>query len=231
MINKVKVRNINIYEFIDKNHLLNFIRDKKNILIAINAEKILNEDTKLHTIINNNIGYTDGSGAVMALKQKGLSATKISGAEFWLDIIKYFENEKTFYIIGSSSDVIEKSVAKLKQEFPNIKILGYRDGYLDEESEKVLIDDLLVKKPDVVFVAQGSPRQEYLMDRLIKHHEALYMGLGGSFDIYSGLKKRAPNIFIKLNLEWFYRLLKEPTRVGRQIRLVKFFILLITRKL
>ncbi|CAA6826905.1 MAG: N-acetylmannosaminyltransferase (EC [uncultured Sulfurovum sp.] len=221
------LRNVETYAFSNRQEFLNFIDNKHKILIAINAEKILKDEAKLKIIINKNIGYSDGVGAVMALKQKGLDAVKISGAEFWLDIVRRFYKEKTFYLIGSSQEVIESTVAKLENEFQSINILGYRNGYIDHNAEKEeLVNILTDKKPDIIFVAQGTPRQEYLMDELIKIHPALYMGLGGSFDIYSGTKKRAPKFFLNWHLEWFYRLLKEPTRFRRQLVLIKFFILL-----
>ena len=84
--------------------------------------------------------------------------------------------------------------------------------------------NFIKKKPDVIFIAMGSPKQEFLMRDFLKKYNALYMGLGGSFDVYSGVKKRAPKIFINLGLEWLYRLLKEPTRFSRQTSLVKFFL-------
>jgi len=197
----------------------------------MNAEKVLKNDKKLNEIVNNNIGYPDGVGAVMALKQKGLDAIKIPGAEFWLDIVNEFYKNKTFYFVGSTNDVIKKTVEKLKQEYPDINILGYRDGYLKDDDEKKLKDDLLKLKPSIIFIAQGSPRQEYLMDRLYQIYPALYMGLGGSFDVYCGLKKRAPKFFLNYHLEWLYRLIKEPTRIRRQIVLIKFFLLLKLKKL
>ena len=231
MNNSTLVNGIKINSFISKEQFLDYVNDKKNILIAINAEKILKEDARLKNIINKNIGYPDGVGAVMALKQKGLNATKIPGSEFWLDIINKYQNEKSFYLIGTTTEVIENTVKKLKLEYPNINILGYQNGFINEEQKKELKEKLKDLKPDVVFVAQGTPRQEFLMDELIKIHPALYMGLGGSFDIYGGDKKRAPKIFLDLHCEWLYRLLKEPTRVGRQLSLVKFLVLLKMGKL
>jgi UDP-N-acetyl-D-mannosaminouronate:lipid I N-acetyl-D-mannosaminouronosyltransferase len=229
--NNATVNGVKINSFISKDEFLDYINDKRNILVAINAEKILKEDKRLKNIINENIGYPDGVGAVMALKQKGLSATKIPGSEFWLDIINKYQNEKSFYLIGTTTEVIENTVKKLKLEYPNINILGYQNGFINEEQKKELKEKLKDLKPDVVFVAQGTPRQEFLMDELIKIHPALYMGLGGSFDIYGGDKKRAPKIFLDLHCEWLYRLLKEPTRVGRQLSLVKFLVLLKIGKL
>jgi UDP-N-acetyl-D-mannosaminouronate:lipid I N-acetyl-D-mannosaminouronosyltransferase len=229
--NNAIVNGLKINSFISKDEFLDYINNKKKILVAINAEKILKEDTKLKNIINENIGYPDGVGAVMALKQKGLKANKIPGSEFWLDIINRYQNEKSFYLIGTTTEVIESTVKKLKQEYPNINILGFQNGFINEDQKVKLKEKLKNLKPDVVFVAQGTPRQEFLMDELIKIHPALYMGLGGSFDIYGGYKKRAPKIFLDLHCEWLYRLLKEPTRFGRQLSLIKFLVLLKMGKL
>lgn len=231
MENSVYINGVKTYAFEGRENLLEFIEEKKTILIAINSEKILNEDSKLKQIINHNIGYSDGVGVVMALRQKGFQAVKIAGAELWLDIIKKFHNEKTFYLLGSAQDIIDKTVDKLKNEYQNINIIGYQNGYLKEGDKENLIKELKNKKPDVIFIAQGSPQQEILMDELIKEYPALYMGLGGSFDVYTGFKKRAPKLFLKHNLEWLYRLLKEPTRAGRQILLLKFLYLLMMKKL
>lgn len=225
------VNHYKIHAFESKEEFLDQIRDEHKILVAMNAEKILKDDERLRQLVNANIGYPDGIGAVMALRQKGLDAVKIPGAEFWLDIIARYKDEKSFYLVGSSQEVIDQTVAKLYRDFPGIDIKGYRNGYLKPEDIEALKQDLTDTKPDVVFVAQGSPRQEFLMDELIKVHPALYMGLGGSFDVYCGLKKRAPKIFLDLHLEWFYRLLKEPTRIGRQMVLVKFLALLVAGKL
>jgi len=223
-MNHTLIKHYKINAFASKNIFLNEIKNSKKILIAMNAEKIMKNDEKLKRIINNNIGYTDGFGAVLALKAKGMKTVKLPGSELWLDIIQRFEKDKTFYLIGSTKKVIENTVKQLKKDYPKIKILGYRDGFLNENDKERLCKELILLKPDIVFVAQGSPRQEFLMDELSNQHKALYMGLGGSFDIYGGDKKRAPKIFLKLELEWFYRLFKEPTRVGRQFALIKFII-------
>ncbi|MCR9226409.1 MAG: WecB/TagA/CpsF family glycosyltransferase [Flavobacteriaceae bacterium] len=213
-----------IYPFESKDQFLKFLKGKKQILIALNAEKLNKRDEVLDKIINTNIGYPDGIGAVLALRRKGIHSVKIAGAEFWLDIIAEFQNSKSFYFIGSTTEVIEKAMCRLKKDYPNIQVKGYRNGYFEEGDKEKLIFELKSKNPDIVFVAQGSPRQEFLMSELISKHPALYMGLGGSFDVYTGLKKRAPKFYQKLGLEWFYRLIKEPTRFSRQTSLLKFLI-------
>ena len=154
------------------------------------------------------------------------------GCELWLKIVKRFYQVKTFYLVGGKQEVIDETVAKLRQEFSGINIVGYRNGYLKEENaEKNLIDDITEKKPDVVFVAMGSPKQELLMEKIQKRHQAIFQGLGGSFDVYTGHVLRAPKWWVDHNLEFAYRLIKEPKRIKRQIHLVKYLYWLLTDKL
>ena len=225
------INNYKINAFESKEKFLKEIADTKTILVAMNAEKIIKNNEKLRDIVNNNIGYPDGIGAVLALRHKGANAIKIAGSEFWLDIVNRFKKEKKFYLIGSTEEVIQATVKRLKREYPQIQIVGYHNGFLNTEDKKKLEKSIQKTQPDIVFVAQGSPKQEFLMDDLIKKHSALYMGLGGSFDIYGGDKKRAPLLFLRLELEWFYRLLKEPTRFSRQLSLVKFLFRMGTNRL
>lgn len=229
---RYKIRNLYVYGFQSKNELIDFAVEEKKILVAINAEKILKNDKKLIQLINNNIGYPDGIGAVKALRQKGFKkAIKIPGVELWLDIIRKKHKEKSLYIIGSTEDVIQNCYTKLKVEFPDINILGFHSGFFNENEEMILKEELIRLKPDIVFVAMGSPKQEFLMEKLLSQYPAFYMGLGGSFDVYTGVVKRSPKIFVSLGLEWMYRLLKQPTRIKRQIFLIKFFFLHLFRKL
>ena len=123
--------------------------------------------------------------------------------------------------------MIKTTIEKLNNDFPGIHIAGYRDGYINSLDEKEsLLLDIANKKPDVVFVAMGSPKQELLMEEMLEHHRAVYQGLGGSFDVYTGTVQRAPQWWIAHNLEWAYRLIKQPSRIVRQIRLVKFWFMI-----
>ena len=221
------------YCFTSKEEIIRYINDKKILLIAINAEKIINTKYSIHNIVNNNIGYPDGIAAVWALRKNGFrKAVKIPGVELWLDIIKKYYNAKSFYIIGSKKEVIQETILKLKEEFPGIKILNFRDGYINTQKEKdQLFSDIKIKKPDIVFVATGSPRQELLMQELYNLHSALYMGLGGSFDVYTHHVRRAPKFIIWLNLEWLYRVAIQPKRINRLFYQVKFVFFLILNKI
>lgn len=218
------INGMKIYAPFSDAELVAFIEQKKKLLIALNAEKLLFSEADFRAIVNSNIGYPDGFGAVIALRRKGcLKSIKVPGCELWLRVIEEFWASKTFYLIGASDEVIDATVQKLRRSFPQIQILGFRNGYFTgAEDKNQLIDRLKTFQPDVVFVAMGSPKQEQLMYDLSQVHSALYMGLGGSFDVYVGKVKRAPAWFVKHNLEWAYRLMRQPSRARRQLKLVPF---------
>jgi UDP-N-acetyl-D-mannosaminouronate:lipid I N-acetyl-D-mannosaminouronosyltransferase len=222
------INNIKTYSPCSRDELIEFALQEKKILIAVNAEKILHSTLEMQEIINNNIGYPDGIGAVWALNKKGFkNVVKIPGCELWLDIVRKYAGEKSFYLVGSTQVVIEETVLKLTNEFPSISIKGYRNGYIKTDQEKAELKMVLVeKKPDFIFVAMGSPKQEQLMKELKEVHTAVYQGLGGSFDVYTGHVERAPKWWIDNNLEWAYRLVKQPSRLRRQLPLIKFYLLL-----
>ena len=226
--NRVILNGVKVHPFSSFSQLLSYVKGRKGILVAINAEKILHATEQTRAIINRNIGYCDGIGAVMALKKHGYKeVVKLPGCELWLKIIDSLYREgKTFYLVGSKQEVIENTVQKLKQDFPGIQIINYRNGYIKTEEEKqALLEDITEKKPDVVFVAMGSPKQELLMEEMLERHPAIYQGLGGSFDVYTGNVKRAPKWWVDHNLEFAYRLVKQPSRIKRQIHLVRFLLL------
>ncbi len=217
-----------------RKELMEYVFQYKSILIAVNGEKIYHATDATRSIINRNVGYPDGMGAVWALQKRGHSEVdRIPGCELWLDIIKAYQNEKTFYLVGGKDAIIEKTILNLKTDFPNISILGHRNGYLNNDDERqALIEEITKKKPDVVFVAMGSPKQELLMEEMHQKHPAVYQGLGGSFDVYTGNVQRAPKWWIDHKLEGIYRTMMEPRkRIMRDIRLIPYFIKLILNKL
>jgi UDP-N-acetyl-D-mannosaminouronate:lipid I N-acetyl-D-mannosaminouronosyltransferase len=233
MIQAVSINSYQVYPFEKRQSFLSFLENGhwNNILVALNAEKLIRDDEELRQLVNTNIGYPDGVGAVWAMRKAGKDAIKIPGSEFWLDIIEAFHKEKSFYLVGAKPEIIEQTVKKLHTQFPALQIKGYHDGYFNDEEYHTLKKEILRTKPDAVFVAIGSPKQEYIMQELQEQHKALYMGLGGSFDVYTGHVQRAPEAWINLNLEWAYRLIKQPNRIIRQRVLVKFLFRLLTGRL
>lgn len=231
--NRVELNGVKVYPFASFEELLAFVAERKGILVAINAEKILHATDETRAIINRNIGYCDGAGALYALRQKGHpEACKIPGCELWLRIVAACYRERTFYLVGGRQEVIDETVARLGREFPGIRIVGHRNGYLRTPQERAaLVDDVAARRPDVVFVAMGSPKQELLMEEMQQRHPAIYQGLGGSFDVYTGHVERAPRWWIDHNLEFLYRLIKQPSRIKRQVHLLRYFYWLAFRKL
>ncbi len=230
---KISLNGVEVLPFASQDELLAYADTHKGILVAINAEKILHATDATRAIINRNMGYCDGAGAMLALRQKGASAAcKMPGCELWLEIVRRYHHERDFYLVGGKPEVIAATVARLRTDFPGIRIAGWRDGYLRSDEERAaLIDDVAAKKPGVVFVAMGSPRQELLMEEMLSRHRAIYQGLGGSFDVYTGRVGRAPKWWVDHNLEFLYRLLREPKRIKRQVHLVKFGWWLLLKKL
>ncbi|TXE18857.1 WecB/TagA/CpsF family glycosyltransferase [Psychroserpens burtonensis] len=209
-----------------RKELMQYAFDNHKIMVAVNAEKILHATDDSRSLINRNLGYPDGIGAVWALQKKGATkVVKIPGCELWLDVVSNYYTTKSFYLVGGQQEIIEATIDQLKSQFEGINICNYRNGYIKTEAEELtLIADIKKHSPEVVFIAMGSPKQEGLMERIQKSHQAVYLGLGGSFDVYTGHVKRAPKWWVTHNMEWTYRLLSQPSRIKRQIHLVRFFV-------
>lgn len=133
------------------------------------------------------------------------------------------QNGKTLFLLGSKPGVADSAADKLRIRYPGLRIVGTHDGYFKEDAP--VIEMIRSSGADVVFVCLGAPKQEKWM---MKNGEAtgahLLMGLGGCLDVFSGNVQRAPEAFQKLGLEWFYRLLKNPSRIGRMMRLPLFLV-------
>jgi N-acetylglucosaminyldiphosphoundecaprenol N-acetyl-beta-D-mannosaminyltransferase len=174
----------------------------------------------------------DGAGVVLGAKILGTPLKqKVAGIDFIDQLMSRLEHtDKTFYFLGSKPGVAEAAVEKLHEKYPELKVCGTQDGYFKEEGP--VIAAINEKKPDVLLVCLGAPKQEKFM---WNHREelqvGLMLGLGGSLDSFAGNVKRAPKWMIRCNLEWFYRLIKEPWRLGRMMRLPKFLWLVILRRL
>lgn len=201
------------------------------ILVALNAEKVGTADERVRRIVNENIGYADGMGVVVALRRKGLTATRIAGADLWLELLRTRPQGTKLYLVGGTRDVIEDVASKLKARFPGLVVAGYRDGYLNEADVESLRADLTAAKPDVVLVGMGSPRQELLMAELMGAWPAFYMGLGGSLDVFVGRRRRAPRWMQRSGTEWAFRFVDDPRRLPRLRGYIRFAGLLARGKL
>ncbi len=195
----------------------NIEKNKKMFIVTANPETLIQayRNKELSDIILKNTIVADGIGIVKACKRFEKPVTKIPGidiANFLLEISE--EKKLKIVLIGASSEVNDLLAKKIKTEKKHIKVVGSIDGYdnlLEEKIEKVL-----KLKPDVVLVALGIPKQELLINKYYKNvSKGIFIGVGGAFDVISGVKKRAPKIFLKTNTEWLYRIVKEPVRLKR----------------
>lgn len=214
--NKTQIEFFNLLE----NKLQN---NEKMFIVTANPETLMIgvNNSEFHEIlIKDHVTITpDGIGVVKALSMLNMEVhERITG----VDVSKHLlqrgnEHHKSVYLYGAKPEVLDALVSRLKVEYPNLTIVGAKDGY-NNDGDKVF-EDIIQKKPDIVLVALGIPRQEILIDKYYdKMEKGICVGVGGTFDVLSGTKKRAPEIFIKLNLEWLYRITKEPKRFGRFYR-------------
>ncbi len=202
-----------------------------------NSEIVMSafKDKDFAAVINSaDLLTADGIGIIYASKIVGNPIPeRAAGYDISLKLLeKLAANGKSVYLFGSAPGVAEKAAENLAQKFPSLIISGMHDGYFDSVEEQKIIDDINQKAPDVLFVCLGSPKQEkWIFDSRDKLNAKVAMGLGGCLDVYAGNVKRAPDIFIKLGLEWFYRLIKEPKRFFRMLALPKFILTVIFRKI
>jgi len=204
--------------------------------IAINPEKIIKarDDSFINDILHSaTIRFADGIGVVRTLARKsGKRVTRIPGCELWEEVMKKAgEYQLPVFLIGAKPDVIEQTKNKLAKQY-QVNVCGYQNGYFNSEQEDALIARLVELKPSIVSVALGSPRQEILINRFREVcPDTFFIGVGGTYDVYTHNVKRAPEFFRALNLEWFYRLASQPTRFGRQVNLLNYLYLELFRKL
>lgn len=204
--------------------------------IAINAEKVITcgVDRDLEaTVERATLRYPDGAGVVVAMRLKGARSTRVAGADLWLEVLRQSRGRPlNVALIGAKPDVLATTRRRVEGDFPNVTVSLARNGYEGTRDAAALARELENAKPDLVFVALGSPRQELLIERFRAAHPAgFYMGLGGSFDIYAGAKKRAPLWMQRRGLEWLFRFLAEPSRAPRETKRLKFLALLMLGRL
>lgn len=210
--------------------LVELLAGGHGILLAVNATKIADADPTTIALTAAHLGYPDGVGAVLALRRLGIRAKRMPGADLWLGIMERYVGERSFYLVGGSQQVVETVAQKLSLMYPGMR-LRYRNGFLQAGDRERLQEDLRIHKPDVVFVAIGSPRQEILMASLYEAHPAVYLGLGGSFDVFAGRRQRAPRRVQQMGLEWAFRLIREPARIRQLPTIIRFGGRLLTGRL
>jgi N-acetylglucosaminyldiphosphoundecaprenol N-acetyl-beta-D-mannosaminyltransferase len=232
-----KILNYDIFNKSQK-ELIEFITNAKKINIVSGNPEVLynglnNKELLENFKRNTSVIIPDGVGVVLASKLVGQSVKqKIAGIDVLKILLKKCETEnKTVYLLGAKMDILNECIEKIIQMYPGLNIIGSHDGYFDINNCDDLLSDITDKKPYVLFVAMGCPRQEKFIAKYMDSLPCnIFMGVGGSFDVISGRVKRAPKWMIKMGLEWLYRVSKEPYRIKRLTVIPKFLLMVFDDK-
>ena len=197
----------------------NLNNNKKTFVVTANPETFSygkeKEFDKLLLDKNTTI-VPDGIGIVKASRMLGYDVKeRIPGVDIAVKLLEYSnELKKKIYLFGAKQEIIDKMKEVIDSKYPDAELVGSSNGYVQNKDE--VFEEIIKLKPDVVMVALGIPNQEKLIYKhLKKFKKGIFIGVGGSFDVISGSKKRAPKLFVKLNIEWLYRICKEPSRLKR----------------
>ena len=205
-------------------------KGEKKFLVTANPETFMIAEKNVQfkkVLEDKNVEIVpDGIGVVKAGNILGYPIKeRVTGVEICQHLLRQANQmKKSIYFFGAKPEVIETLVKNTTQNYPDIEIAGYTDGYVKDKDS--VFDEIVSKQPDIVLVALGIPQQELLIYKNYDRFEkGIFVGVGGSFDVLSGMKKRAPEFFVKCNLEWLYRIVKEPKRMKRFfVSNVKFII-------
>ncbi len=198
--------------------------------------KLAKKDPAFHQILEEaDLVVPDGIGVVIAskLKKGERLPERVAGYDLVQSTMKEAVKEGyKYYFFGSKPGISEEAAVKMRETYPGIEIVGTRNGYFKPEDEAEIIADIYASGANILLVALGAPKQEKWIEanKHLMSNVRVAIGVGGSLDVMSGNVKRAPIAFQKLGLEWFYRLLKEPTRFKRMIVIPEFLIKVIFNK-
>lgn len=198
----------------------NLSKNKKMFIVTANPETLMKSETdkELNKLLSDKetILVPDGIGVVKALKILNYDVKeRIAGIDIANTLLKYGnELNKSIYLFGAKQEVIDAMKEVLKKDYPSLELVGSSNGYVSDRDK--VFKEIIKLKPDIILVALGIPYQEKLIYKYLdKFDKGIFVGVGGSFDVISGQKKRASKLFIKLNLEWLYRIVCEPKRIKR----------------
>lgn len=176
---------------------------------------IARRDPEFAQILRNAALVTpDSAGVIWALRRQGLSALRVSGVDL-VDRLcaRSADHGYRIYFLGAAPGVAERAAERMRLRHPGCNIVGARHGYFPPESDEVVAQEITQSKPDILFVAMGMPRQEkFILKTQSIIGASVAMGVGGSFDVFSGKTKRAPILVQKLHAEWLWRLLLNPKK-------------------
>ena len=222
----VKIQSFNVDTF-KADDALEYIWERGGFVVTINPEMIsyARSNPDFAAVIREaDLVIPDGVGVELGLKILGHGVRRIAGIEFAKSLVKKAsETSSPVAFVGAKPEVIKKAVENLQKEFPQLNAVYVQDGYFQDEGS--VLDGVKSCNPRLVLAALGSPKQELFIKKALKDNPgAVMIGIGGSFDVWSGMVKRAPVVYQKLGIEWLYRTIKEPKRFKRIFPTLPLFV-------
>ena len=202
--------------------------DRKRCVYTPNSEIIMvaYRDEKFCDVLNSaDMLLADGIGVVYASKiVRNPIAERAAGYDVACTCLEKLAGAgASVYLFGAAEGVAVKAGEEICKRYPGIRIAGVSNGYFDAKREREIIEDINSKKPDLLFVCLGAPKQEnWIYNHRHELDFGVAMGIGGSLDVFAGTVKRAPLFYQKHGIEWLYRLLKQPKRAARMLDLPRF---------
>ncbi len=217
----------------EKQKILNFIEEKynngeKNWIITLNTlmyMEFFKSEIYKKSFLKADLLIPDGIGIVKYMNKKEFYTERCPGIE----TMKYFceissEKSKGIFLLGTKEETLEKAKINIEKIY-NSKINGYQNGFFQKEDDDKIVQKINESNSDFLFVGMGIPRQEeFILRNYEKLNTKVMMGVGGSIDVFAGEVKRAPILFQKLGIEWFYRMIAEPKRFNKFPDLIKFYL-------
>lgn len=222
-------------QFVERlnNHIM---QGEKKFIVTANPEIVIRanqDDNYMKDIQKADYVTADGIGIVKAAQLLNHPLPeRVAGYEVMLDLLA-LANEKQYkvYFIGATEETLQRMLENVKRDYPKIQIVGSQNGFFDWDDEQIP-GRIVAAEPDLVFVALGAPRQEkWIAKHIERFNKGIFIGIGGSFDVIAGTVKRAPVLWQKLNLEWLYRIVKQPSRLKRSMAIPQFMMQILKEKL
>lgn len=211
-----------VAESIEKKQMMHVVTLNPEMIISAQKNHDLSQ-----SLLSADLAIPDGVGIQLALSIKGIKIDKtVPGIELSYKVLQYCaENNHKVAFLGAQEDVLQLMKTNLLDKIPELHIIYAHNGFFDDEKEREIVDKLVALKPALLLVALGVPRQEIWINKNKQlFNQTVMIGVGGSFDVWSGKVKRAPALFRSLKLEWLYRITKEPFRIKRIIFALPYFV-------
>lgn len=230
--NIVKLLGLNVDSFTFE-EAIEYAKTISGQVVTINPEMINNavQNPEFAEIINNaELVIPDGIGVQIGLKILGYNVRRIAGIEFSRRMVEECaKSEQSVALVGAKPEIVQKAKENLEHDIQGLYVTYAHDGYFKDDDE--ILNELKIRQPRLVLCALGSPKQEeFILKAKELLPDALFVGVGGSFDVWSGVVERAPEIYQKLGLEWLYRTVKEPKRFKRIFPTLPLFVLKVLRE-